>query len=392
MVNSLATKNTTNNNVSIQHPSLGPKPKFYHTNRPFFNIAHMVNSLNELNDYLNRGANAIETDVYFSSNATPVYTFHGKSNCDCFRRCGERERIDIFFERIRLLTTPSSPVFDKRLLLIILDLKLLRISHSAKASAGQQLASLLLSHLYNMTTRDNSPDGSRLRAVISISHVFDYDFVLGFVNEIESHGRDFLLADKIGWDVGMNDPLFAIESMWKRLDMVVNIWQGDGRSNCMTPFYNLGRLTQIVKRRDNPSFFAIKNYIRKVYQWTVDLTVNIRTAFRSDVDAIITNHPERVCNVMRESEFASRYRMATYEDSPWERIWTRPTRPQTSSMLTKPTLGLKLVNSAGDMLDSMTRFMVDALRSQTLLRYLFLSQNNSVVNETRDWPKTLVFR
>ena len=76
---------------------------------------------------------------------------------------------------------------------------------------------------------------------------------------------------------------------------------------------------------------------------------------------------------MRESEFASRYRMATYEDSPWERIWTRPTRPQTSSMLTKPTLGLKLVNSAGDMLDSMTRFMVDALRSQTLLRYLFLS-------------------
>ena len=171
-------------------------------------------------------------------------------------------------------------MFDKRLVLIVLDLKLMRISHSAKALAGQQLASVMLEHLYNTSTRDGSPNGSRLRAVISIGHVFDYDFVLGFHNEMESQGRDWLLTQYIGWDVGMNDPLFAIESMWKRLDMVVNIWQGDGRSNCMTPFYNLGRLTQIVKRRDNPSFFAIRNYIRKVYQWTVDLTVNIRTAFR----------------------------------------------------------------------------------------------------------------
>ena len=239
----------------------------------------MVNSINEVDDNLNRGANAIETDVYFAPNATPVYTFHGYP-CDCFRRCGERERIDVFLKRIRSLTTPSSSMFDKRLLLIVLDLKLMRISHSAKALAGQQLASAMLEHLYNTSTRDGSPNGSRLRAVISIGHVFDYDFVLGFHNEMESQGRDWLLTQYIGWDVGMNDPLFAIESMWKRLDMVVNIWQGDGRSNCMTPFYNLGRLTQIVKRRDNPSFFAIRNYIRKVYQWTVDLTVNIRTAFR----------------------------------------------------------------------------------------------------------------
>ncbi|OTF78003.1 hypothetical protein BLA29_007662, partial [Euroglyphus maynei] len=246
---------------------------------------------------------------------------------------------------------------------------------------------------------DDSADGSRLRTVISIGHVFDYDFVLGFHNEIESNGRDFLLSRHIGWDVGMNDPLFAIESMWKRLDMVTNIWQGDGRSNCMAPFYNLGRLTQIVKRRDNPSFFAIRNYVRKVYHWTVDLTVNIRTSFRANVDAIITNHPERVYNVMREREFSSKYRMATYEDSPWERIWTLPPRPQTSSVLGKPTLGLKVMNGAVETLDSMARFMVDAFKSQTLLRYLFLSSYrqrssgyyaaSSVEDESNDSVTTL---
>lgn len=253
--------------------------KLYQPNRPFFNIAHMVNSVEEIGHYLDLGANAIETDVYFAPNATPVFTFHGYP-CDCFRHCGQRERINVFFSHIRNLTTPASPQYDKRLLLIVLDLKLVRISHSAKALAGQELANIMLNHLYNSTTKNRSDQGSRIRAVISIGHVFDYDFVLGFQNEMEQRNRDWLASEFIGWDVGMNDPIFAIESMWKRLDMVYNIWQGDGRSNCVSPFYNLGRLSQIVRRRDNPSYFAIKNYIRKVYQWTVDLTVNIRTALR----------------------------------------------------------------------------------------------------------------
>lgn len=34
--------------------------------RPFYNIAHMVNSIKEINYYLSRGANAIEADVSFS--------------------------------------------------------------------------------------------------------------------------------------------------------------------------------------------------------------------------------------------------------------------------------------------------------------------------------------
>ncbi|KAF7491165.1 Phospholipase D LspiSicTox-betaIE1ii [Sarcoptes scabiei] len=344
--------------------------------RPFFNIAHMINKADTIRLALDRGANAIETDIYFASNATPIYTFHGLP-CDCFRWCGDRENLDIFLQRIRAMTTPSNVQFDQRLLLIMMDLKLDRIGHKDRARAGQELATILLTNLYNTTTRNQSIDGSRIRTILSIEHVFDYDFVLGFQNELETTDHDWLLHDHIGWDVGLNDPLFAIESMWKRLDMVYNIWQGDGRSNCLSPFYNLGRLAKIIERRDNPSYFAVKNYIKKVYQWTVDLTVNIRTSLRSNVDAIITNHPERVAKVLLEPEFVNRFRMAQFSDSPWERIQTRHARPSTSSFSsqTRPSsnLSLKLMNGASDMLESFSRFLFDAIRHHTPLRYLYLS-------------------
>ncbi len=74
--------------------------------RPFFNIAHMVNSIKEVDYYLERGANAIETDVTFSPNGTAIYTFHGYP-CDCFRHCTEREKFVEYLEYIRDITTPG---------------------------------------------------------------------------------------------------------------------------------------------------------------------------------------------------------------------------------------------------------------------------------------------
>jgi hypothetical protein len=74
--------------------------------RPFYNIAHMVNSIKEVDYYLQRGANAIEADVTFSPNGTAIYTFHGYP-CDCFRHCTERENFVEYLEYIREITTPG---------------------------------------------------------------------------------------------------------------------------------------------------------------------------------------------------------------------------------------------------------------------------------------------
>ena len=77
-----------------------------HEQRPFYNIAHMVNSIKEVNYYLSRGANAIEADVAFAPNGSALYTFHGYP-CDCFRHCTELEALPKYLEYIREITRPG---------------------------------------------------------------------------------------------------------------------------------------------------------------------------------------------------------------------------------------------------------------------------------------------
>src|SRR2546430_2261111 len=76
--------------------------------RPFYNIAHMVNSIREVDYYVGQGANAIETDITFSNNGSALYAYHGYP-CDCLRHCTEREDFGRFLGYIRDITTPGMP-------------------------------------------------------------------------------------------------------------------------------------------------------------------------------------------------------------------------------------------------------------------------------------------
>ncbi|CAG2119478.1 unnamed protein product [Medioppia subpectinata] len=245
----------------------------YYDKRPFYNIAHMVNSIREVDHYVSLGANAIESDVTFINNGSAVFTYHGYP-CDCFRHCTEREDLPRFLGYIRDITTPGNARYRKNFALLFLDLKISQLPPSAKAVSGQELAALIVDNLFNDTL-----GSSKVKLLLSVGHVFDYDFILGFENELEIRKLNHL-NKVIGWDVGLNDPLFVIESMWKRVGRVKNIWQGDGRTNCLSPFYNLGRLTSAIKRRDEKNMMRPDPYIDKVYHWTVDITVNIRSSLR----------------------------------------------------------------------------------------------------------------
>ncbi|KAI1280660.1 Dermonecrotic toxin LiSicTox-betaIA1i [Halotydeus destructor] len=282
--------------------------------RPFYNIAHMVNSIKEINYYIQRGANAIEADVSFSPNGTALYTFHGYP-CDCFRHCTEREDFAKYLEYVREVTRPESPYYKKGLALLFLDLKISSLPPSAKAQAGQDMAAKIVEHLYQGGKAE-----SKIKVLLSIGHIYDSDFILGFQNELESRDMAAIFKDKIGWDVGLNDPISLIVSMWKRIEVIDNIWQGDGRSNCISPFYNLGRLTTALHRRDERNAMIEEPFIDKVYHWTIDLSHNLRASLRTGVDGIITNHPERIVPLFRETEFKGKFRFATQEDSPWQRI------------------------------------------------------------------------
>ena len=74
--------------------------------RPFYNIAHMVNSIGDIKYYLDQGANAIEADVSFSDNGTALSTYHGYP-CDCFRICTKSQNIQEYFEYIGFITNPG---------------------------------------------------------------------------------------------------------------------------------------------------------------------------------------------------------------------------------------------------------------------------------------------
>ena len=112
----------------------------------------------------------------------------------------------------------------------------------------------------------------------------------------------------------MNDPVNEITSMWRGLKYISNIWQGDGRTNCISPLFPMNRLKQVIFARENHP------QISKVYHWTIDLTTSLRASLRAGVDAIITNHPERLVKVLKEPAFSSRLKMADKWDNPWVKV------------------------------------------------------------------------
>ncbi|XP_015792032.1 phospholipase D LcsSicTox-betaIC1-like isoform X2 [Tetranychus urticae] len=305
--------------------------------RPIYNIAHMVNSIKEIDLYLSRGANIIEADVSFSSNGTALHTFHGPP-CDCARFCKEQEDIEKYLAYVREITKPENINYKEQLVLLFLDLKISSLPLSVKATAGSDLAEKVISNLFEFGTTT-----SKIKLLLSIGHVSDYDFVLGFTRELERSRLQHLNA-KIGWDTGLNDEVSDVISFWRQIQITNNIWLGDGISNCISPFYSLERLTEVLNRRDSKG--RSDPIIDKVYHWTIDLRPNLRASLRFGVDGIITNHPERLYAILEEPGFSSKYRLATHDDDPWKRIQSYPhdKRPANANrIINKPTISRESV-------------------------------------------------
>ena len=205
----------------------------------------------------------------------------------------------------------DSPYYKPAFALMFFDLKLNSVALVDKVKAGKDMADKLIDHLFQPNGNDSHP---KINVLLSIPYTHDSEFVMGFMDEIKSRNLPSDIVSSFGWDVGMNDPVNKIISMWKSLGISSNIWQGDGRTNCLSPFLNMNRLNQIIAIRDNDE------YIDKVYHWTVDLTSSLRSSLRTGVDGIITNHPERLVNILNEPEFSSQLRMANPYDSPWTKV------------------------------------------------------------------------
>lgn len=280
-----------------------------HHRRPFFIIGHMINSKEEVDKYLARGSNALESDIEFHKNGTVLGTFHG-TPCDCFRGCFKREKIAEFLAHVRDVTSLPNSKYRGKMILLFLDLKTGYLPNDVKVRAGVTLAQNLMDHLWK-----GVPHKDRINVLMSIGYARDRDVIRGAVAYFKQKG-DPRVLEKLGFDVGMNDPLDMISRMYRRLGIRQHRWQGDGLTNCMRFIMPVNRLLQAIRWRNTK-----KGYMDKVYHWTIDLPYFIAKSIRHGVDGIITNRPENVRSVLESAAFRDKLKVADFNDSPWTRFY-----------------------------------------------------------------------
>ncbi|PRD31358.1 UNVERIFIED_CONTAM: Phospholipase D LsaSicTox-alphaIB2i [Trichonephila clavipes] len=149
-----------------------------------------------------------------------------------------------------------------------------------------------------------------VRVVLYVEGTSDAEFFVGFIEEFKERGQGSRLK-YIGFDGGMSS-LYEIRDMFKALGIKDNIWQGDGKTNCISAFYPDGRLRRAVFIRDSKNGF-----ISKVYHWTIDLKIRMRSSLNLGVDGMITNDPEDLLDVIQEPYYAESFRLANINDDPF---------------------------------------------------------------------------
>lgn len=233
------------------------------------------------------------------------------------------------------------PPASSRLFVVLFDLKLKDLrSNEQKATAGRALAEIIHRYLYepyqlatNIRSRQalesNLLVQPPLRVVLSINHANDIELVKSFIRYMRDNRLDFM-SQQVGFDVGMNDDLGEISAAWDSLNgQTFNIWQGDGLTNCANIVRGIERLKEALNIRNEQGHF------RKVYYWTADVMYHIRSVLRLGIDAVLTNHPERVNQVLNENEFKQKFRLATAWDDPFQQFWIKPS----ATKIKPPSLG-----------------------------------------------------
>ncbi|XP_075559557.1 dermonecrotic toxin SPH-like isoform X2 [Dermacentor variabilis] len=279
--------------------------------RPVYNIAHMTNTIAQVDEAMELGANSIESDVTFTFNGTAAWFYHGVP-CDCFRKCSRYQEVPVLLDYIRTTTSTSGAVYSQRLVLLFLDLKVKKVHPMYMYHAGVDIAEKLVKHLWR------GVDPWRAMKVLLSSN--DGEVLWGAILTIYRFMP--LMLRNVGVDISnSNERLGAIRNVYLQLGMLGHRWQGDGTTNCISFMRSASKLQRIIDNRE------LNHYVEKVYQWTVDIRWKLRRSLRKGVDAIITNRPDRLATILKEDEFRGMARPATIHDNPWTRFGDQSLAP-----------------------------------------------------------------
>ena len=276
--------------------------------RPFYNIAHMVNSRYQLDEWLSYGANAIENDVAFAEDGTPRYFYHGVP-CDALRFCSRWDYVKPYIEAVRERVEPNSPKFNPKFTLLMFDLKVRKLRHHVLERAGRKLVDVILKPLFTNSS-------GRLKSVLYVQDERNTDIIKGVLNRVNETNPEILF--KIGFDVE-NSSAMDLESLHRI--PAGHFWLSNGASNWFVPLMQgmiKKHLVELVAKRDSGEAKE-----SKVYSWTIDHKWTIQSYLETGLDAIVTNRPQNVNEAIAEFNRKSnglKFRLATLDDDPFKNI------------------------------------------------------------------------
>jgi hypothetical protein len=287
--------------------------------RPIYNIAHMVNAVKQIDQWLNYGANALEVDVTFSKYGTPKYFYHG-TPCDVGRDCLRWAYVGNYINAIRERTNPGSSKFNSNLVLIMFDVKIKKEwgwwtsrrswGRNDFNKAGEKFADTVLIPLYK-----NNP--TKMKVIVSVPELSQKDFITGVLQQLKV--KQPATEKKIGFDISFEKELKKSSEKEKVLEQLGvapgHAWLSSGITNWLPDLY-LKELTAQGRYRDTEKYFS------KVYAWTLDKQSTAETYLNVNVDGVIANYPSRVKKAIEEvnkkREAGNKVRLATLDDDPFK--------------------------------------------------------------------------
>lgn len=279
--------------------------------RPIYNIAHMVNAVKQIYEWLGYGANALEVDVKFADDGTPSYFSHGIP-CDVGRDCLRWAYIGNYVQALRERSHRDSQKFNSGLVLVMFDVKLTKLSKNVLSNAGVRFAENILIRLY-----ENNP--TKMKIIISVPNLTLKNFISGVINRLKTTHSGILekIGFEISWEEEFTKPSQKEEQL-KRLGITIgHAWLSSGISTIVASLY-LDELKAQVAYRDKGNYFS------KVYAWTVDKKSTATKYLDINLDGMITNYPGRVNEAIKEfnqkNGAGEKIRLATLDDDPFQII------------------------------------------------------------------------
>jgi len=275
--------------------------------RPFYTIAHMVNTPAYTEEALDLGSNAVEFDVMPNISEDENITFdvfHG------FRPDFDPDKINLME---RSLARTELPIFLKSLQgfeekyknfsLAIYDCKLKNVPQNKLESCGRQLAEEVITKFYG------DDDIGRIYTIFSIGKKKSAPFFDGIVKVLPKN-----LLPLIGFDLSMEN-FQTTEKLFENKNGI-NFWWGSGiASTVPKPLRHfIPQFLIAAKKRTK------RGVIKKIYYWTLDDPDSMARMLVTKLDGIIVNDPLKLLKVLEKEEFKHSYRLATRNDNPFSVI------------------------------------------------------------------------